>query len=146
MSGPAEGGNTPLNPPDSPPAGPVVPEGLTTKLGKYAIALCAVIAGVAAIMPGDHGEVWKWMVAVATVVYTMLTASRGYQAGQLAKAAPALQSLGSLAQGLTGTKLSAPVTPSTPILDENAQSDLEATDGLPSDDETTAGDENVGAL
>lgn len=36
-----------VNPPDSPPASPVIPEGLATKLGKYG-ALLAIVIGVLA--------------------------------------------------------------------------------------------------
>lgn len=38
---------TPVNPPDSPPKPPVIPEGLATKLGKYG-AVLAIVLGVLA--------------------------------------------------------------------------------------------------
>jgi hypothetical protein len=36
--------DTPLNPPDSPPVGPVIPEGLATKLGKWGTAASILLA------------------------------------------------------------------------------------------------------
>jgi hypothetical protein len=40
---------SPANPPDSPPAQPVIPEGLATKLGKYGALVTAVLAAAAGI-------------------------------------------------------------------------------------------------
>jgi hypothetical protein len=40
---------TPLNPPDSPPKAPVIPEGLATKLGKYGALVAAILAALAGI-------------------------------------------------------------------------------------------------
>ena len=73
---------SPLNPPDSPNAQPVVPEGLTTKLGKAAIALLALVAAVSAFLDGDHSEETITAIAGAVATLVALTASRGYQAGQ----------------------------------------------------------------
>lgn len=39
--------NTTLGQPDSPPVGPVIPEGLATKIGKYLMTALAVLAALA---------------------------------------------------------------------------------------------------
>jgi hypothetical protein len=40
---------SPLNPPDSPPVGPVIPEGLATKVGKYGSVAAFVVAVVVGV-------------------------------------------------------------------------------------------------
>jgi hypothetical protein len=40
---------TPVDPPDSPPQAPVIPEGLATKLGKYGALVAAVLAALAGV-------------------------------------------------------------------------------------------------
>jgi hypothetical protein len=70
--------SNPLNPPDSPPRAPVIPEGLGTKLGKYGTLLLLVAGAVTQFTDGglDPGTklfaILGTVVAVATILGRML--------------------------------------------------------------------------
>lgn len=81
---------SPLNPPDAPPAGPVIPEGLATKLGKLLIAAFAVTALVTAVLDGDHTP--ETLMALGGSIATAITLilGRSAQAYAIYRDAPAV--------------------------------------------------------
>lgn len=85
-----------LNPPDSPPSDPVIPEGLATKLGKYG-TLVMLLFGT--FLEVSHVSLDKdATLALAGALLTLLTtiAGRMHQAAKIYEAAP------SPLQGATG--------------------------------------------
>lgn len=71
---------SPFNTPDSPPVGPVIPEGLTTKLSKIVLAASAVVLAVFSILEGDYSEEQIGALVTGLVTLVSLTQSRGKQA------------------------------------------------------------------
>lgn len=58
-----------------PAATDTIPEGLATRLGKYATALLAVVAAVTAVLEGDHSQ--ETLLAGAGAVAVLLTLMGG---------------------------------------------------------------------
>lgn len=69
-----------LNPPDSPPANPVIPEGFATKLGKYGALLLAVVAAAQPFLDGEHNGDARFYAALATIIAVATIAGRMLQA------------------------------------------------------------------
>ena len=75
-------------PPDSPPAAPVIPQGLATKLGQAGTLILGLASTLTAILPGDHSGQTKLfatlatVVAVATILGRMLQAAAALVGGQ----------------------------------------------------------------
>lgn len=84
-----------INPPDSPPKAPVIPEGLATKLGKYGALLLLVLG---AFLEVSHVSLDKdATLAAAGAVLTLITTI----AGRMAQAAAIYRDAPSPTQGVT---------------------------------------------
>lgn len=69
-----------LNTPESPPAGPVIPVGLATRLMQIVGAGFAVIAGVTAVLDGDHSQTTVVALILSGVSFFVLAGGRYAQA------------------------------------------------------------------
>lgn len=78
--------DTPLNPPDSPPESPVIPEGLATKVGKYLMAALSVLAALSQAGVNFDPETQKAILLVVLVAGALMggryfQAAMKYRAG-----------------------------------------------------------------
>jgi hypothetical protein len=83
---------SPVNPPDSPPVGPIIPEGLATKMGKWGTALLALIALLQPLIvenaARETGNV-KFFATLATVVGGLTIVGRMLQSAAALRAGTA---------------------------------------------------------
>lgn len=84
---------TPLNPPDSPPAGPVITEGLATKGMKLIVPLLAIVAGISAVLEGDHSDVTITALAGAIATFISIAFGRQLQSAAALRDAPSPRQL-----------------------------------------------------
>jgi hypothetical protein len=77
-----------VNPPDSPPAAPVISEGLATKMGKWGTALLAVVAAFGPLLDGFGTQDSKWFATLAAAVGIATIIGRMLQSAAALRDAP----------------------------------------------------------
>lgn len=71
---------SPTDPPESPPAGPVIPIGFSTRVAQVVGAIFGLIALVTAVLDGDHSEETITALILAAVTVVTMLAGRYAQA------------------------------------------------------------------
>jgi hypothetical protein len=83
-----------INPPDSPPASPVISEGLATKMGKWGTLLLAIVTVATPLLPDVSGGDTRFFAAltaavgIATILGRMLQSAAALFGGTASGALP----------------------------------------------------------
>ena len=77
-----------IDTPESPPVGPVIPKGWATRGAELIVPLLAIIAGISAVLEGDHSEVTLTTIGGAIATFITVAFGRQMQAAAAYRDAP----------------------------------------------------------